>query len=162
LIAAGMTATDERAEEIDFSIVYIEMGLKVIVPIDSTLSSFDQLDGKKIAVQASTTADIYAQNNYKNAQLLQFTKPIDAVNAVMSGNADAAIIDLLPAEAFVNENPTKIKLMDGLLSKEQTAMGVRKNSDDFLALVNEVLQQSLDDGTFDAIYQKHMDKYTVE
>jgi ABC-type amino acid transport substrate-binding protein len=40
--------------------------------------------------------------------------------------------------------------------------GVRKNSDDFLALVNEVLQQSLDDGTFDAIYQKHMDKYTVE
>jgi hypothetical protein len=27
----------------------------------------------------------------------------------MSGNADAAIIDLLPAEAFVNENPTKIK-----------------------------------------------------
>jgi ABC-type amino acid transport substrate-binding protein len=35
LIAAGMTATDERAEEIDFSIVYIEMGLKVIVPIDT-------------------------------------------------------------------------------------------------------------------------------
>jgi hypothetical protein len=39
-------------------------------------------------------------------------------------------IDLLPAEAFVNENPTKIKLMDGLLRKT-TAMGVRKNSDDF-------------------------------
>lgn len=162
LIAAGMTATDERAEEIDFSIVYIEMGLKVIVPIDSALTSFDQLDGKKIAVQASTTADIYAQNNYKNAQLLQFTKPIDAVNAVMSGNADAAIIDLLPAQAFVNENPTKIKLMDGLLSEEKTAMGVQKNSDEFLALVNEVLQEALDDGTFDAIYQEHMNKYVVE
>jgi ABC-type amino acid transport substrate-binding protein len=80
----------------------------------------------------------------------------------MSGNADAAIIDLLPAEAFVNENPAKIKLMDGLLSEEQTAMGVQKNSDEFLALVNEVLQQSLDDGTFNAIYQKHMDKYVVE
>jgi polar amino acid transport system substrate-binding protein len=62
LIAAGMTATDERAEEIDFSIVYIEMGLKVIVPIDSTLSSFDQLDGKKIAYRQAQPRILRAGN----------------------------------------------------------------------------------------------------
>ena len=162
LIAAGMTVTDERAEEIDFSIVYIEMGLKVIVPVDSDITSFDDLEGKKIGVQASTTADIYAQENYTTAEVLQFTKPVDAVNAVMSGNADAAIIDLLPAEAFVNEYPSEIKLLDGLLSEEVTAMGVQKGSDELLEVVNSVLQKSLDDGTFDTIFNKHMEKYTVE
>lgn len=162
LIAAGMTVTDERAEEIDFSMVYIEMGLKVIVPVDSDITSFDDLEGKKIGVQASTTADIYAQENYTTAEVLQFTKPVDAVNAVMSGNADAAIIDLLPAEAFVNEYPSEIKLLDGLLSEEVTAMGVQKGSDELLEVVNSVLQKSLDDGTFDTIFNKHMEKYTVE
>ncbi len=55
LIAAGMTATSERAEQIDFSITYTLNGLILLVPKGSDIKTADDLAGKNIAVQESTT-----------------------------------------------------------------------------------------------------------
>lgn len=161
LVAAGMTATAARAEIIDFSVIYISMGLKVIVPVGTDIKDFDGLDGKKIAVQEATTAHIYAQEHYKNAELLPFKSAIDAGNAVKSGNADCAIIDMLPAE-YMTANSPEIELMEGLLSEEETAMGVAKGQEDFLAVVNEVLEGIMADGSLQASFDKHMQNFSLE
>ena len=161
LVSAGMTATAERAEEIDFTVIYIKMGLKVIIPVGSDITSFDDLADKKIAVQEATTADIYVQQNYTEATPMQFKNPVDAVNAVLSGNADAAIVDLLPAEAMSAANASELILMEGLLSEEETAMAVAKGQEDFLALVNQVLTKALADGTLDELFASHMAKFDV-
>lgn len=161
LVAAGMTARPDRAEQIDFSIIYISMGLKVIVPVGTDIKTFDDLDGKKIAVQEATTADIYVQENYKKATPLQFKSAIDAANAVKSGNADCAVIDMLPAE-YMTANSPEIELMDELLSAEDTAMGVAKGHEDLLAVVNEVLTASMNDGSLQASFDKHMENFVLE
>ena len=161
LVAAGMTRTDARAEIIDFSIIYISMGLKVVVPAQTDIGTFDDLDGKKIAVQEATTADIYVQENYKNAQIMQFKTAIDAANAVKSGNADCAVIDMLPAE-YLTSNSDEINLMEGLLSAEDTAMGVAKGNEDLLAVVNEVLQGIMDDGSLQESFDAHMVNFSLE
>lgn len=161
LVAAGMTATAARAEIIDFSTIYISMGLKVVVPVGTDIQSFDDLADKKIALQEATTADIYAQENYPNAQILSFANAIDAVNAVKSGNADCAIIDMLPAE-YMTSNSDAIELMEGLLSEEQTAMGVAKGKEDFLAVVNQVLEAAMADGSLQASFDSHMENFSLE
>lgn len=161
LVAAGMTATPSRAEEIDFSIIYISMGLKVIVPVGTDIKTFDDLDGKKIAVQEATTADIYAQENYTKATIMQFKSAIDAGNAVKTGNADCAIIDMLPAE-YMTANSPEIELMPELLSAEDTAMGVAKGHEDLLAVVNEVLQGIMDDGSLQASFDAHMQNFSMD
>ena len=161
LVAAGMTARPDRAEIIDFSTVYISMGLKVILPAGSEITSFDQLDGKKIAVQEATTADIYAQENYPKAKILSFKSAIDAGNAVKSGNADAAIMDLLPAE-YMTANSEEITLMDDLLAAEETAMGVAKGNEDFLALVNETLEELMENGKLQEYFDSHMKNFELE
>ncbi len=160
LVAAGMTARPDRAEIIDFSTIYISMGLKVIVPVGTDIKTFDDLDGKKIAVQEATTADIYAQENYKNAEILSFKSAIDAGNAVKSGNADCAIVDMLPAE-YMTANSPEIELMDELLSAEDTAMGVAKGHEDLLAVVNEVLEKAMEDGSLEASFDKHMENFEL-
>lgn len=162
LVASGMTARPDRAEIIDFSTIYISMGLKVIIPVGSEIKTFDDLDGKKIAVQEATTADIYAQENYKNAQLLEFKSAVDASNAVKSGNADCAIVDMLPAEYLTTQSPDAIQLMPELLSAEDTAMGVAKGHEDFLAVVNEVLETAMKDGFLDESFNKHMENFSLE
>ena len=162
LVASGMTARPDRAEIIDFSTIYISMGLKVIIPVGSEIKTFDDLDGKKIAVQEATTADIYAQENYKNAQLLEFKSAVDASNAVKSGNADCAIVDMLPAEYLTTQSPDAIQLMPDLLSAEDTAMGVAKGHEDFLAVVNEVLETAMKDGFLDDSFNKHMENFSLE
>ncbi|MDD6188638.1 MAG: ABC transporter substrate-binding protein [Clostridiales bacterium] len=161
IVAAGMTARPDRAEIIDFSKIYISMGLKVIVSADTDIKTFDDLDGKRIAVQEATTADIYAQENYKNAEILAFKSAIDAGNAVKSGNADCAIIDLLPAE-YMTANSDEIDLMEGLLSAEDTAMGVAKGHEDLLQFVNDCLTEIMESGSLDASFDSHMVNFSLE
>ena len=162
LVAAGMTRTDERAESIDFSVIYISMGLKVIVPVDTDIASFDDLADKTIAVQLGTTADIFVEENFPDAEPLAFKSAVEAGNAVANGQADAAIIDLLPAEYIVSQNNEAIKLMDGLISEEETAMGVAKGHEDFLAVVNAVLTEAIESGYMDEIFDQHMQSFTLD
>ena len=93
LIAAGMTATPERAEQIDFSITYTLNGLILLVPKGSDIKTADDLAGKNIAVQESTTAHIYAQEEL-GIEPLAFKNANECATAVMGGKADAAILDL--------------------------------------------------------------------
>ena len=161
LVAAGMTVRPNRAEIIDFSTVYIQMGLKGVVKAGGDIKTSAQLDGKKIAVQEATTGEIFAQENYPNAKLLSFKTAVDAVNAVKSGNADAAITNLLPAE-FMAANSPEIELMEGLLSAESTAMAVAKGQEDFLALVNEVLEELMSSGKLQESFDFHMKSYELK
>ena len=162
LVAAGMTRTDERAESIDFSIIYISMGLKVVVPVETDIATFDDLADKTIAVQLGTTADIFVEENFPNASPLAFKSAVEAGNAVANGQADAAIIDLLPAQYMVSQNSEAIALMDGLISEEETAMGVAKGHEDLLEVVNKVLQEALDSGYMDEIFAQHMESFSLE
>ena len=84
LIAAGMTATPERAEQIDFSITYTLNGLILLVPKGSDIKTADDLAGKNIAVQESTTAHIYAQEEL-GIEPLAFKNANECATAVMGG-----------------------------------------------------------------------------
>ena len=162
LIAAGMTRTDERAEEIDFSVIYISMGLKAVVPVGTDIVTFDDMADKSIAVQLGTTADIFVEENYPDATPLQFKSAVEAGNAVANGQADCAIIDLLPAEYMVSQNPDAIALMDGLVSAEDTAMGVAKGHEDLLAVVDEVLTECIETGYVDEVFDYHMTSFSLD
>lgn len=161
MIAAGMTATDEKKLSIDFSDTYIKMGLQVIVPVGSDIKSFDDLAGKKIAVQLGTTGDAYATENVEGAEVLPFKGMVEAGQAVVSGNADAAIIDVLPAEYIVKQNADKIELL-GLISEEDIALGVAKGQEDFLVLINEVLKENMKNGTIDQQFDLHMASFDAD
>ena len=94
--------------------------------------------------------------------MLAFKSAVDCGNAVKIGRAEAAVIDLLPAQYMCAESPDKIVELDGLLSEEETAMGVAKGQEDLLAVVNEVLQEAMDDGSLTKSFNDNMSNYTLE
>lgn len=61
---AGMTVTEERLKNIDFSESYAQGVQVVIVKEDSDIATLDDLKDKQIGVQLSTTGDIYAKDDY--------------------------------------------------------------------------------------------------
>ena len=61
---AGMTVTDERKQSVNFSDTYATGIQVVIVKEDSDITSIDDLEGKKIGVQLSTTGDMFAAGDY--------------------------------------------------------------------------------------------------
>ena len=112
---AGMTVTDERLLEVDFTVSYATGVQVIIVPEGSKITSVDDLfaDGAfhKIGVQEATTGDLYStwdledpEEGESKAEVFRYKKGADAIQALITGKVDCVIIDNEPAKAFVAEN----------------------------------------------------------
>lgn len=161
-VAAGMTITEDRLKEVDFTIPYIAMGLKAMVPLDTDIVTYDDMADKKIAVQLGTTSDLYASEFYPDAEILAFNGTVEAGLAVVSGNADCAIIDLLPGTFIAQQYADKIKLMDGLVSEEETGIAVAKGDDDLAEFINGVLEEAMANGFIQQQFDLHMASFDID
>ncbi len=152
--AAGISITEERKEEVDFTDEYTTSNQVVVVRKDSNIQSFDELKDKKIAVQLGTVADLYVTENYKDATLVTHKKYLSAAEDVKGGKADCIIMDQLPALEIVKENP-ELKVMDGILFQDKYGMIVKKGNDSLRKDINRVLKRLNEDGTIEELILKH-------
>lgn len=152
---AGMTVTDERKENVNFSDSYATGVQVVIVTEDSDITSVDDLaDDKMIGVQLATTGDIYACDDFGEDHVDQYNKGADAVMALLSGKVDAVIIDNEPAKSFVAANEG-LKILDTEYAVEDYAAALSKENEALLTAINNALKELRDSGEL----QKIIDKY---
>ena len=151
---AGMTVTDERLLEVDFTSSYATGVQSVIVVDGSDIATLDDLAGKKIGVQLGTTGDIYASGDYGEENVTKYGKGADAVIALKGGDVNAVIIDNEPAKAFVAENEG-LKILDTDYAIEDYAIAIKKGNE-LLDDINEALEALTEDGTIDTIIAKYI------
>ncbi len=105
---AGMTVTDERKQNVNFSTTYATGIQSVIVKEGSAIKSVDDLYAEGAAyvvgVQQDTTGDIYATDDFGESRVIKYSKGADAVQALLTGKVDCVIIDNEPAKSFVATN----------------------------------------------------------
>ena len=155
MVLAGMTVTDERKQSVNFSDTYATGIQVVIVTEDSDIASVDDLEGKKIGVQLSTTGDIYASDDYGEDFVEQYNKGADAVMALKQGKVDAVIIDNEPAKSFVAANEG-LKILDTEYVTEDYAACINKENAELLDAVNGALAELKKDGTLQSILDKYI------
>ena len=102
--AAGISYTDERAKQVDFSINYSTSNQVVVVKNGSNIRDVNNIDGKKIAVQLGSVADTYVTSNFKNSEIVREKKYLAAIQDLKDGKADAVVMDELPAKEMVKNN----------------------------------------------------------
>ena len=158
---AGMTITEERLEQVDFSNSYATGVQVVIVREDSAITSVDDLfaDGANyiVGVQLSTTGDIFATGDIEEAGLgtvERYPNGNEAVLALMQGKIDCVIIDNEPAKAYVAANEG-LKILDTEYAVEEYAACFKKDSE-LVAKFNEALAALTEDGTIPAIIEKYI------
>ena len=69
--AAGLSITEERLQEVDFSVEYAVSKQVIVVKDESTVESIEDLNGKKVAVQLGTIADLVLSDEYPDIELVQ-------------------------------------------------------------------------------------------
>lgn len=151
---SGMTITAERAQTIDFSRPYFEAGLAIAVRDgDTEIESFEDLQGKRIAVQIGTTGAEQA-NSIEGAAVSTFDNAPLALQELVNGRVDAVVNDL-PATLFaINEaNLQGVKIVGELITEEYYGIAIPKNSE-VLGEVNAALDTLIQDGTYAEIYRK--------
>ena len=157
LIAAGMSITPERQQQVDFSIPYVDTTLLIIVPVDSDITSAEDLIGKTIAVQEGTTSDLYVSDNVEAKEILRFKSAVEAGTTVSTGKADVAVLDELTAKNVVEANSDTLMLLEEPIAHEQYAMAIAKDGEDLLAVINTVLEKAVADDIVNQKIAEHME-----
>jgi len=136
IIASGMTITEEREQEVDFSEPYITAGLALAVPINNEeIQSVDDLQGKTVAVQTGSTGFMKAEELKEAggiAEIKDFPHVNEAIEELKIGGADVMINDLPVTEAFIAalrlwESLSTASPM-GLLSAQATQSSFRRST----------------------------------
>ncbi|MBU5436999.1 ABC transporter substrate-binding protein [Tissierella sp. MSJ-40] len=156
--AAGMSITSERLEEVDFTIKYATSKQVVVVKKDNTtIKNPEDINGKKVAVQLGTVADLVLTEDYPDCTLIQQKKYLAAAEDVKSGKADCIVMDALPAEELVKANP-ELVILEKELFTDKYGMAMRKGNTELLEQVNEVLQKLMDEGKIEEFTLNHTSK----
>lgn len=156
---AGMTVTEERLQNVNFSATYATGVQAIIVKEGSPITCLDDLYAEgvsyTIAVQESTTGDIYCTDDFGVDNVGKYKTGADAVVALLSGKADCVIIDIEPAKAFIAANEGLV-LLETAYAEEDYAIAIALENTELLAKVNDALNALIADGTVAAIVAKYI------
>lgn len=156
---AGMTITEDRLLEVDFSISYANGVQSVIVKEDSAITSVNDLYAEgaayKVGVQLGTTGDIYATDDFGTDNVTTYSNGNEAVLALAGGDVDCVIIDNEPAKALVAANEG-LKILETEYANEDYAICVKKGNSELLDKINTAIMELTEDGTIEAIVAKYI------
>ncbi|MDD5799364.1 MAG: ABC transporter substrate-binding protein [Coriobacteriales bacterium] len=152
---AGITITDEREEEVDFSDPYLDSNQALVVKSSSSDDDTTLNDSsKKVACQAGTTGEEWIKENLPNAQLVALDDVTAAMTGVETGLYDGFVIDLPVADNQLKESFTDLKVAKEIPTGEQYGIVVSKDNPALKEAINKALQEMKDDGTMDQIETK--------
>ena len=152
---AGLTVNDERLEKVNFSTSYATGIQAVIVKDGSDIKSIDDLAGKKIGVQTSTTGDIYATDDYGEDAITRYDNGAVAVQALLAGKVDCVIIDNEPAKSYVAANEG-LKVLDTEYTIEDYAICFAKENTELQEKVDGALKELIKDGSVKEVIEKYI------
>ena len=152
---AGMTVTEDRLVNVDFSDTYCQASQVIIVRKDNTeITTPDDLVGKKIGVQLGTTGDIYS-GDIEGAQVERFSKGFEAVLSLQQGKLDAVVIDDQVAKAFADAN-SDVVVIEEPFTQEEYAIAVNKGNEELLTQLNDAIKELKESGKLDEIVAKYI------
>lgn len=154
LTISTMTITPERSQAVDFSRPYFKSGQAIAVQeSNSDITSYDNLKGKKIAVQIGTVgaekADAAGASDVRT-----FDNTPLALQELSNGNVDAVIADSpVILYAIKSGSAPGIKVAGQLLTEEYYGIAAPKGSAN-LEKINAGLNTIIENGKYKEIYQK--------
>jgi len=155
MVLSGMSATDKRKENVDFSTEYNHSGEMFITLKDSDIQSIEDLEGKKLGVQLGTIQEDGAKKI--KAETVDFEiKALDSANILiqelLSDRIDAAYVDKAVAQGFIAEQDLA-GFDDPTSSSPGMGIAFPKGSD-LVEDVNAVLKKAEESGKLQELKDK--------
>jgi putative lysine transport system substrate-binding protein len=152
LIIAGMTATPEREESIDFTDAYFVETYGLLVRKDSSYAdatSLSDFSGAAVIGQKDTIYDEIIDDIPDVNHLTPAASVPAVISAVDNGTADAGTYSQQTTDAVLRSNTdlTNVNFADGegFTEESECNIGLAKGQDDLLSQLNDALSQISDD-----------------
>ncbi|HLQ73243.1 MAG TPA: transporter substrate-binding domain-containing protein [Bacillota bacterium] len=158
MVMSGMSATEERRENVDFSVDYNESSEMFITQKDSDISTLEDLDGKTVGVQLGTIQQEGAEK-LKDEYNFEI-KPIDdapiLIEEIKTNRIDVAYMDKDVATGFIKEQDLG-GFDDPTTSSPGMAIAFPKGSD-LIDEINEAIEKLQEEGKIEELQEKWLDK----
>ncbi|WP_406215011.1 transporter substrate-binding domain-containing protein [Streptomyces canus] len=161
LAAAGMTITEERKKNVDFSDPYFDATQALLVAKGSGISSLADAKAKKVQLgaQAQTTGEDYVKG--QGFDPVSFESSDAVLNGLRSGQVKAVVIDYPVVQGWLKNkaNADAFQVADNINTGEQYGFTVKKGNAKLLAAVNKALSDAKAGGTYKKLYEKWIGPY---
>ena len=160
-ILGSMSITEERQKTINFSDKYYNTPAALIAPKGLSIESVDDLKGKKIGVQVSSTHSNYAEKYLSDGIEVKIYQDFNDHNQdLFAGRVDAVVADSLALAPFLESREgacceIKMQLNDEAVFGIGVGAGIRKEDTELLAKFNAAIVKIREDGTYDKIAKKY-------
>lgn len=153
IILANFTVTDERAEEVDFALPYMNVALGVVSHEDNVIKSLDDIGAEdEVIVIAGTTAETYLVENYPDIKLQKYDAYAQAKTAFENGTGVAWANDNTEVIAFSLENEGYVVGIPSLGSADTIAPAVTQGNTTLLEWLNSEIEALGEEKFFHADY----------
>lgn len=156
MVAATFTVTDARRKLWDFSTIYMEDPIAIMVKKSSGISSFKDLNGKTVGVSlASTTKKTLTEEAKKDGITLKFneyaTYP-EIKAAIDSGRVDAFSVDSSILAGYMEDS---VILLPERFSPQSYGIAVKKGNSELLKIINDTIDEMEKSGEMAKIKAKY-------
>lgn len=155
----GISITDERKQQVDFSDPYIVVDSRFLVRADESRfkdsASFKANPDLKIGTQAGTTGQFVSEGllGEKNERIKFYDNFGIAVQALLKGDVDAVVSDVAAGRGYIGVNEGKLKLLDESLATDPIGLIFKKGSD-LVAPFNQAIASMKADGYLNYLENK--------
>ncbi|MET9505693.1 transporter substrate-binding domain-containing protein [Streptomyces sp. NPDC006622] len=161
LAAAGMTITEERKKNVDFSDPYFDATQAVLVNKDAGVNSLAEIKSKnvKLGAQAQTTGEDYVTK--QGFDPVSFESSDAVLNGLRTGQVKAVVIDYPVVQGWLKDkaNADAFEVVDNLNTGEQYGFTVKKGNTKLVGAINKAIADAKADGTYKKLYEQWIGPY---
>ncbi|MBF8808168.1 MAG: amino acid ABC transporter substrate-binding protein/permease [Enterococcus lacertideformus] len=158
-VISGMTVTDERKKNYDFSDPYFDSGIQIAVKKgNKSIKSYEDLKGKKVGAKVGTeSADFLSAHESQYGYTIKYFDAADQLYDGIKVGAIDAMMDDYPVIGYAIKNGQELETPITKESGGQYAFAVKKGQHpELLQMFNEGLKELKRTGKYDKILNKYI------
>lgn len=155
VLVSALVAGPEQLGRVEYTTPYFNAGDVLVVPLGSSIEDMGDLEGQTLAVEYGSGGDIEARAWERRLATLAITRhddPNAAVEAVINGEADAALIDGVSGRLAVGAHH-ELRLGNHV-TEYLFAAAVAPDSNELHREIDTVIWEIIQDGTLTEITQR--------
>lgn len=164
IVAGAMAYLPKRAEEVDFSLQYLQGNIRVLVKKESGIKSLAQLDGKKVCASSGSSSAAIASKVLTKSDILTFQTISQCYLGLQSDKVEAMTAGELVLLRFQNDSQktdTPMMLVDEPTYTEHIGIVVNKGETELLKAIDAAIQEIDKSGELTSNYEKWLGQDTA-
>ncbi|EIF00009.1 glutamate ABC transporter substrate-binding protein [Saccharomonospora glauca] len=156
------TINDKRKQQISFAGPYFVAGQGLLVAKDNNdINGKDDLKGKKVCSVSGSTPiqNVRDQGLHQpGGELVELQTYSQCVSELLNGQVDVVTTDDAILLGYAAQQPDELKVVGETFTEEPYGIGLPKEDDALRDKVNDILEEAMEDGTWQEIYDATLGK----